>query len=68
MSERCHECHGRPSRGSVGLMRLCTECVARKLAWKPGDRRLRREVAFQQADGGQAVWVPDLSRPKGRRS
>lgn len=68
MSERCR-C-GRPSKGSVGMVRLCYTCAAGLL--KQPKRGLRARFRFQLTHGrsviGEAEWVPDAAISRERAS
>jgi hypothetical protein len=68
--QRCGQCHERPSKGCIGMLRLCYTCVA-SLTGKP--RREVREhcVPIELTDDGAHVgltlWVPDHQRRSKRR-
>ncbi len=68
MSQYC-KC-GKPSKGSIGMLRLCYDCAAAIL--RQPKRDLRGRFTFMLSHGrrmalGTKEWVPDaaLSREKG---
>jgi hypothetical protein len=75
MSEKCSspDC-GRPSKGSIGMLRYCYACFAALLGWEANDPRLRRRGGVALTDDGrhvgEAEWVPDvaISRERQRTS
>jgi hypothetical protein len=63
VSEKCHNCRERPSKGSLGMMRYCYECAADLTGH--AKRYVRSEACtVQLVDGtrhvGYASWVPDF--------
>lgn len=68
MSERC-SC-GQPTKGSVGMLRLCYDCAAR--IFDQSKRRLRGRFVFmlknEDTELGLREWIPDaaISRERAR--
>jgi hypothetical protein len=69
MSKHCDHCYQSKSQGSLGMLRLCYDCIA-TLAQKPRKFfRVRRAIQLtnQGAVQSYAEWVPDAALSRERR-